>query len=89
MYGLDTSVKEKNAIFITDLHVIIHGHWTLDTRALHGQIQVQMSLILLLYATTATRPGALIVSRSIRGSTRVLLYEHILIMRVHDVKNLK
>src|SRR5439155_9709123 len=75
---------EKRAIYVQDLYSILHALWVDDTKALHGRIQVQLSLMLLLSGATATRPGALIESGSARGSNKALSYEHITLLKVCD-----
>ena len=58
-----------------------------DPKPRHGQIRVEMSLILLLSAATATRPGAPVKSASAKGNNKARSYEHISIMRVRDVND--
>ncbi|KAJ9654854.1 hypothetical protein H2201_008928 [Coniosporium apollinis] len=86
-YKLDTSEKDKLAMYVQDLYVVIHAHWAEDTKALHGRLRVEISLLLLLSAATTTRPGALVESGSAKGSNKALSYEHISIMKVRDVKD--
>lgn len=86
-YKLDTSEKEKHAMFVQDLYVILHAHWALDPKPQHGRSRVEMSLILLLSGATATRPGALIESGSAKGSNKALSYQHISILKIRDVED--
>ena len=83
-YGLDSSEKEKHAMYVQDLYAVLHALWVDDTKALHGRIRVQLSLILLLSGATSTRPGALVESSSARGSNKALSYEHVTVMKVRD-----
>ena len=73
---------------VQDLYAILHAHWADDTKALHSLSGVQISLLLLLSAATATRPGALVESSSAKGSNKALSYEHISIIKVRNEKNL-
>src|SRR5438552_217023 len=84
IYGLDSLEKEKCAIYVQDLYAVLHALWVDDTKALHGQIRVQLSLILLLSGAISTRPGALVESGSTRGSNKALSYEHVTVMKVRD-----
>ncbi|KAF2179944.1 hypothetical protein K469DRAFT_715808 [Zopfia rhizophila CBS 207.26] len=86
-YGLDTSEKEKHAMYVQDLYVILSAHWTMDAKPRHGRFRVQMDTILLLCGATSTRPQALIESSSAKGSNKALSYEHIDILRVRDKEN--
>jgi hypothetical protein len=72
------------AMYVQDLYAVLHALWVDDTKALHGRIRVQLSLILLLSGATATRPGALIKSGSARGSNKALSYEHVTLLKVRD-----
>ena len=87
IHSLDTCEKEKHAMSVRDLYVILHAHWTRDTRPCHGRFRVEISLLLLLSVATATRPGALVESGSAKHSNKALSYEHVSIMRVRDVTN--
>ena len=84
-YGLDSSEKEKRAMYVQDLYAVLHALWVDDTKALHGRIRVQLSLILLLSGATSTRPGALVESSSTRGSNKALLYKYITIIKVYNI----
>ncbi|KAJ9641087.1 hypothetical protein H2199_005755 [Coniosporium tulheliwenetii] len=86
-YKLDTSEKDKLAMYVQDLYAVIQAHWVEDTKALHGRLRVEISLLLLLSAATTTRPGALVESGSAKGSNKALSYEHVSIMKVRDVKD--
>ncbi|KAF2845010.1 hypothetical protein T440DRAFT_502719 [Plenodomus tracheiphilus IPT5] len=59
---LDRAEKEKHAMYVQDLYAILHALWVDDTKPLHGFVRVQISLLLLLSAATATRPGAIALS---------------------------
>ena len=74
-------------MYVQDLYAVIYAHWVEDTKALHGQLRVEISLLLLLSAATTTRPGALVESGSAKGSNKALSYEHVSIMKVRDVKD--
>ncbi|XTI94315.1 hypothetical protein V2W45_1473512 [Cenococcum geophilum] len=63
--GLNKSEKEKHAIYVD------------DTKPLYGFIRVQISLLLLLSAATATRPEALVESASAKGSNKALWFKDI------------
>jgi Protein of unknown function (DUF3435) len=69
---------------VGDLYTILHAHWADDPKALHGLVRVQISLLLLLSAATATRPMSIVESRSRKGTNKTLSWEHISIMRVRD-----
>jgi hypothetical protein len=86
-YKLDTSDKDKDAIYVEDLYVMLYAHWAIDSKPRHGRMRVQVSLVLLLAAATATRPGALIESGSAKGSNKALAYEHISVAKVRDAKD--
>jgi len=74
-------------MFVEDLFVMIHAHWSLDESALWGRMRVQQSLVFILCAATASRPGAILVSGSATDTGKALLYEHIEIMRIRHVQN--
>lgn len=86
-YNLDTSEKEKHAMCVSDLFIILQAHWSMDTKPRHGRFRAQIDTILLLAGATATRPQALIESSSAKGSNKSLTYEHITILRVRDKDN--
>lgn len=71
-------------MYVQDLYAVLHALQVDDTKALHGQIRVQLSLMLLLSGATATRPGALIESGSARGSNKALSYKHITLLKARD-----
>ncbi|KAF1344335.1 hypothetical protein EJ07DRAFT_160652 [Lizonia empirigonia] len=78
---LDKSEKEKHAMYVQDLYAILHALWVNDTKPLHGLVRVQISLLLLLSAATATRPGAIVESASAKGSNKALSFKHIEILK--------
>jgi len=80
----DKSEKEKHAIYVQDLYAILHALWVDDTKPLHGFIRVQISLLLLLSAATATRPGAIVKSVSAKGSNKALSFKNIKIIKVRS-----
>ncbi|KAL9127778.1 MAG: hypothetical protein Q9217_003408 [Psora testacea] len=84
-YELDTCEKEKHAMHVPDLYVILHSHWAVDSRPLNDRLRVQTAAILILAAATATRPQGLVESSCARCSNRALAYEHVSIMKVRDV----
>jgi hypothetical protein len=81
---LDRSEKEKHAMYVQDLYAILHALWVDDTKPLHGYIRVQISLLLLLSAATATRPGAIVESASAKGSNRSLSFRNIELLKVRS-----
>ncbi|KAF1838361.1 hypothetical protein BDW02DRAFT_636434 [Decorospora gaudefroyi] len=68
-----------------DLYAIFHALWVDDTKPLHGFIRVQISLLLLLSAATATRPGAIVKSASAKGSNKALSFKNIKLLKVRSV----
>ncbi|KAI1663563.1 DUF3435 containing protein [Pyrenophora tritici-repentis] len=82
---LDKSEKEKHAMYVQDLYAILHALWVDDTKPLHGYIRVQISLLLLLSAATATRPGAIVESASAKGSNKALSFKNIELLKVRSV----
>ncbi|PZD22682.1 DUF3435 multi-domain protein, partial [Pyrenophora tritici-repentis] len=68
-----------------DLYAILHALWVDDTKPLHGFIRVQISLLLLLSAATATRPGAIVESASAKGSNKALSFKNIELLKVRSV----
>ena len=74
-------------MYVQDLYVILHALWVDDTKPLHGFIRVQISLLLLLSAATATRPGALVESASAKGSNKALSFKDINLMVVRSLKH--
>ncbi|KAI4636731.1 hypothetical protein J4E93_011001 [Alternaria ventricosa] len=81
---LDKSEKEKHAMYVQDLYAILHALWVDDTKPLHGYIRVQISLLLLLSAATATRPGAIVESSSAKGSNKSLSFRNIELLKVRS-----
>ncbi|KIX04163.1 uncharacterized protein Z518_07717 [Rhinocladiella mackenziei CBS 650.93] len=60
-YNLDTGVREKPVMDIDDVFLVLHHHWVLDTPVFPDERQrLQLALLLLLSAYTATRPAALV-----------------------------
>ena len=74
-------------MFVQDLYAILHALWVDDTKPLHGFIRIQISLLLLLSAATATRPGALVESASAKGSNKALWFKNINVMIVRSEKD--
>jgi hypothetical protein len=63
---------------INDLLLVLQYHWAFDREAFpHERQRVQLSLLLLMAAYTATRPGALVESGCARGSNRAICYKDI------------
>jgi hypothetical protein len=82
---LDKSAKEKHAMYVQDLYAILHTLWVDDTKPLHGYIRVQISLLLLLSAATATRPGSIVESAGAKGSNKSLSFKNIEVMKVRSI----
>lgn len=82
---LDKSEKEKHAMYVYDLYTILYALWVDDTKPLYGFIRVQILLLLLLSAATATRPGAIVESGSAKGSNKALLFKNIKILKVRSI----
>ncbi|KAF2844512.1 hypothetical protein T440DRAFT_548498 [Plenodomus tracheiphilus IPT5] len=82
---LDRAEKEKHAMYVQDLYAILHALWVDDTKPLHGFVRVQISLLLLLSAATATRPGAIVESASAKGSNKALSFKNIELLKVRSV----
>ena len=60
-FSLDTSEKEKAALFVEDLCVLQNGHWVRDTEVFtHKRLRVQMSPLITIAGCTATRLSALV-----------------------------
>jgi hypothetical protein len=74
-------------MFVPDLYVIQITHWTKDPKPRNGNFRVDMDTILLIAASTATRPQALVESSAAKNSNKALLYEDIQIFRVRDERN--
>ncbi len=63
---------------VNDLLLVLQYHWAFDTETFpHERQRVQLSLLLLMAAYTATRPGALVESGCARGSNRAICYKDI------------
>lgn len=61
LLGLDTSIKNKSGLYVSDLDLMLHHHWILDEKAfMHERLRVQLAAALVLAGATSTRPGALI-----------------------------
>lgn len=79
-YDLDLSVRDKPTLGIEDLLVILRYHWCLDTATVpHERYTVQMPLLILMTAFTASRPGALVESSCARGSNEALRYRDVVL----------
>jgi hypothetical protein len=74
-------------MYVQDLYAILHALWVDDTKALHGFIRAQISLLLLLSAATGTRPGALVESASNKGSNKALWFKDIELLKVRSLKD--
>lgn len=74
-------------MFVQDLYAIHHALWVDDTKPLHGFIRIQISLLLLLSAATATRPGAIVESASNKGSNKALWFKDVHLMKVRSLKD--
>ncbi|KAK6495730.1 hypothetical protein TWF481_002777 [Arthrobotrys musiformis] len=62
----------------TDLFVLLNYHWALDTSILrHERYRIQLPLILMIMAFTASRPGALVESNCRRGTNESLKYKDV------------
>jgi integrase len=75
--GLDTSEKEKHAIYVEDLYAILHALWIDDRQPLHGLVRIIIALLLVVSAATGTRPSALIA----------LTFKDVEIMKVRSLEN--
>jgi len=86
-YDLDLSVRSKPVMSVDDLLVVLHYHWALDTATFpHERQRVQLALLLLMIAYTASRPGALVESGCLRGSNEVLYYKDIRLLVIENPK---
>ena len=74
-------------MYVQDLYAVLHALWVDDSKHLHGFIRVQISLLLLLSAATATRPGAIVESASAKGSNKALSIRNIELMKVRSLYN--
>ena len=79
-YDLDVSNEYKPTLGIEDMLAILHYHWCLDTaNAPHERYTLQLPLLMLMTAFTASRPGALIESGCLRGSNETLCYKDVVL----------
>jgi hypothetical protein len=76
-------------MYVQDLYAVLHALWVDDSKPLHGFIRVQISLLLLLSAATATRPGAIVESASAKGSNKSLSFKNIELMKVRSLNDPK
>ncbi len=68
----------KPMLNVNDLLTILQYHWALDTNTFpHERQRVQLALILLMAAFTATRPGAIVEGAHTKNSNKVLCYKDI------------
>jgi len=66
--------REKPVMNVDDIFLILHHHWVLDTSIVPNERQrLQLALLLLLSAYTATRPGALVYKVTSRPWSEKLL----------------
>jgi Protein of unknown function (DUF3435) len=64
MYNHDASTREKPVMNVDDIYLILHHHWVVDTAIFpDGRQRVQIALLVLEMAYTATRPAALVYVR--------------------------
>jgi hypothetical protein len=82
---LDKFEREKHAMYVQDLYAILHVLWVDDAKPLYGCIRVQISLLLLLSAATATRPEAIVESASAKGSNKALSFRDIELLQVRSI----
>lgn len=62
---------------VDDLFLVLHHHWVLDTSVFPDERQrLQLALLLLLQAYTATRPGALVYKQTNREN-----------LKMHDIES--
>lgn len=70
---------------VDDLRCLVRHHWVHDQEKYPTERQrIQMSLLLLLAAFTASRPGPIIESRCAKGSNQALQYRDIELMLVSN-----
>jgi hypothetical protein len=73
MYNLDVSTAEKPVMNVDDVYLILYHLWAVDTATFRdGRQRLQIALLVLLTAYTATRPGALVYVR--RSEKRIRGY---------------
>ena len=79
-YGLDLSIRDKPTLGVEDLLVILRYHWCFDTASVpHERYTVQLPLLILMTAFTASRPGALVESGCAHGSNEALRYRDVVL----------
>jgi hypothetical protein len=70
-YDLDTTTREKPVMNVDDIFLVLHHHWVLDTSTFPDERQrLQLALLLLLSAYTATRLAALVYKVTNRTKQR-------------------
>jgi hypothetical protein len=79
---LETSEKDKRAMFVRDFFVVVYAHWVEDPRPVHGLVRVQVWTLHLLSAATSSRPGALVESGSAKGTNKALWFQHVEILKI-------
>jgi hypothetical protein len=72
-------------MYVQTLYAIIHALRVDDTKPLAGFVRIQISLLLLLSAATATRPEALVESGSNKGSKQALWFKDVELMKIRCV----
>lgn len=80
-YKLFTEKKSKPDTTVEDLRYILRYHWAYDQEmyAIEWQ-RVQMSLLILLSASTSSQPGAILENGCAKGSNRALRYRDVELM---------
>lgn len=76
-------------MYVHDFYPILHALWVDDTKPLHGFVRTQISVLLLLSAVTATRPGALVESASNKGSNKALWFRDVELIKVRGLDDTK
>ncbi|KAJ3498203.1 hypothetical protein NLG97_g1302 [Lecanicillium saksenae] len=72
-YQLDTSVKEKPVMDVDDVYLVLHHHWVHDTSVFPDERQrIQLALMILIQAYTATRPRVL----AYKKLSKEAIYDH-------------
>lgn len=70
-YCLDTTIRDKPVLNVDDVYLILHHHWVLDRSVFPDERQrLQLALLLLLSAGTATRPSALVYTEADKRKQR-------------------
>jgi hypothetical protein len=60
-YKLDTTTGAKPVMNLDDVYLVLHHNWVLDKSVFpHERQRLQLALLILFSAYTATRPGALV-----------------------------